>query len=283
MHFSETALGADWLGLCRRSVRGLAAMLVEHPTTLERARGTGRGAGGDEAVFIDRAAEEIIFAELDALHAEGHRFTVVSEERGHVDYGDPTVRVVIDPIDGSLNAKRGLSHHAVSIAVASGPTMADVDFGFVYDFGPDEEWSAARGGGAFLDGRPLPAAPAERRNAAGRLEIVAIESAHPRHIARVSEELGVVAHRVRALGTMAVSMCQVVNTRVDGMATLWRCRAVDVAAAQLIVRESGGLVCFTACEAPLGAPLDLVAHSPVVAARSPRALAELRLLSGSSE
>ncbi|HSD78062.1 MAG TPA: hypothetical protein VLA98_11680, partial [Solirubrobacteraceae bacterium] len=56
---------------------------------------------------------------------------------------------------------------------------------------------------------------------------------------------------------------------------LWRCRAVDAAAAQLIVRESGGLVRFTAMDDPLGAPLDLEPHSPVVAARTPEALEAL--------
>jgi myo-inositol-1(or 4)-monophosphatase len=59
------------------------------------------------------------------------------------------------------------------------------------------------------------------------------------------------------------------------MATLWRCRSVDAAAAQLIVRESGGMVAFTGFADPLAAPLDLLPHSPVVAARTERALAEL--------
>jgi len=64
---------------------------------------------------------------------------------------------VIDPIDGSLNAKRGLRHHALSIAVADGPTMADVRFGYVFDFGPEEEWWASSGSGAFLDGERIDA------------------------------------------------------------------------------------------------------------------------------
>ena len=81
--------------------------------------------------------------------------------------------------------------------------------------------------------------------------------------------------RLRAIGSIAVSMCQVAATRVDGMATLWNCRAVDAAAAQLIVRESGGRVAFTAMDDPLGAPLDLEPHSPVVAARTERGLEEL--------
>jgi myo-inositol-1(or 4)-monophosphatase len=59
------------------------------------------------------------------------------------------------------------------------------------------------------------------------------------------------------------------------MLTLSRSRAVDVAAAQLIVRESGGHVAFTTCDTPLGAPLDLEPRSPVVAARTPEGLAQL--------
>ena len=60
------------------------------------------------------------------------------------------------------------------------------------------------------------------------------------------------------------------------MVTLKRCRAVDAAAGQLIVREAGGLVAFTAYEEPLAAPLDVVPRSPVVAARTERALNDLR-------
>jgi myo-inositol-1(or 4)-monophosphatase len=109
----------------------------------------------------------------------------------------------------------------------------------------------------------------------GRLELVAIESSDPRYMAPAMDGLVEHVHRVRAIGSIAISMCQVALTRVDGMVTLWRTRAVDVAAAQLIVRESGGVVAFTAFDDPLGAPLDLEPHSPVVAARTPEALARL--------
>src|SRR5204862_4999155 len=118
----------------------------------------------------------------------------------------------------------------------------------------------------------------ERRTRDGLLEVIAVESADPHWLAASSDALVAVAHRIRALGSIAISLCQVATTRVDGMATLWKCRAVDAAAAQLIVRESGGCVAFVAMDDPLAAPLDLVPHSPVVAARTARALAELGTL-----
>src|SRR5215208_440971 len=146
----------DWLGAARRAASGIRQLLEERPTIAERVRETGTtGEGGDRTLLIDEAAEALVFAQLAALHEQGTSFTVLSEERGTVDFGGGDTVVVVDPIDGSLNAKRGLPHHAVSIAVAEGPTMDDVVFGFVQDFGPDEEWVAFRGHGARLNGMPL--------------------------------------------------------------------------------------------------------------------------------
>jgi myo-inositol-1(or 4)-monophosphatase len=250
---------------------------VERPTTAERVQETGgTGDGGDLTLVIDSDAEEAVFRELQRLHDEGARFTVMSEERGEVDFGGREVFVIVDPIDGSMNAKRGLPHHAMSIAVADGPTMADVVFGYVYDYGPEEEWTARRGDGAWLDGVRLDPAIPERRTAEGKLELLGIESADPRWVRAAAEELEAVSYRLRALGTIAVTLCQVAAARLDGMVTIMRSRAVDVAAGQLIVREGGGLVAFTGFEDPLGASLlDPDPVSPIVAARSPEALEAL--------
>jgi len=244
-------------------------MLARAPTTDERARETGsRGSGGDRTLVIDESAESLVFRELDRLRDEGHSFTALSEERGEIDYGDSSVRVIIDPIDGSLNAKRGLPHHALSIAVADGETMADVVFAFVHDLGPAEEWTARRGAGAYLNGERLDPDQGERRGRDGRLEILGIESADPRWVANSIDALRESAYRLRALGTIASSLCQVAGARFDGMVSLRNARGVDSAAGQLIVREAGGVVSFPRFEEPLGAPLDAAPTSPVVAART---------------
>ena len=115
------------------------------------------GEGGDDTTAIDAAAEDAVVARLEALEAD---FLLVSEELGERAFGSggPT-RVVVDPIDGSVNAKRGIPFFSLSLAVADGPTMGDVTFGYVYDFGAREEWVAERGRGARLE-RPAARRPA---------------------------------------------------------------------------------------------------------------------------
>jgi myo-inositol-1(or 4)-monophosphatase len=279
MTSTRSALEADWLGACRRAVQGLNQILAAAPTTEERAAETGsRGRGGDRTLEIDQGAETVVLSELDRMRDEGFRFAAFSEERGEVDYGDSHVKVIIDPIDGSLNAKRGIPHHALSIAVADGPTMADVAFAFVYDFGPREEWWARRGDGAVLNGMPLDPSLGERRGPDGRIEVVGIESADPRWVAASAEPLAAMAYRLRALGTIAATLCQVAACRFDAMLSLRRARGVDSAAGQLIVREAGGFVSFPSCPEPLAAPLDAAPSSPVVAARSIETLHRLEAI-----
>src|ERR1700744_3008463 len=149
MTATDTALGVDGLAVCRPAVEGLERVLAESPTTALRVRETGtRGSGGDCTLLLDPAPEDVVFAELAELAQHGYPFRAVSEGRGEVAFGSDHVLVIIDPIDGSLNAKRSTPHYALSVAVADGPTMADVAFGFVHDFGCSEQVLVARGQGA---------------------------------------------------------------------------------------------------------------------------------------
>jgi myo-inositol-1(or 4)-monophosphatase len=116
--------------------------------------------------------------------------------------------------------------------------MEDVDFGFVFDFGSDEEFVARRGQGACLDGSRLESTPVDR----SMLEVVGIESADPELVAASVSALAGRAHRLRVVGSIAITACQVAAGRFDGMFSLRPCRSVDAAAAQLIVREAGGRI-----------------------------------------
>ena len=270
---TEAPEEADWLALCRRAAEGARAALERHPSTGERARETGRGEGGDMALAIDRAAEDAVFEQLESL---GVGLRAVSEERGEVEIGGGgPATVVIDPIDGSLNAKRSLPGHCISIAVADGDTMGDVFFGYVRALShrDGQEWWARRGEGASFDGRPL-----ARLDPEAPLEILGMESAHPRLVAEAAGAIaGTSAHRLRILGSIALSLCNVASARFDALVTLRTARSVDAAAGQLIVREAGGAVAFPDA-GDLGAPLSLDMRSRVVAAASPAVLEEMLAL-----
>lgn len=236
-------------------------MLAEHPETVDRAQTTGRGEGGDLALVIDRAAEDAIFEQVEAL---GVGVCAISEERGHVELnGGGDVRVVIDPIDGSLNAKRRLPLYSVSIAVASGPTMGDVEIAYVYDLGRDEEWWARRGEGVHAGSGRLAPLGGERP-----FEIVGLESANPRVVAACAEQLAAAgARRLRAIGSIALSLAFVAGARFDAMLSLYDCRSVDAAAGQMLVRELGGEVVFPdAGGDPASVSLGLDMRSRVLAA-----------------
>ena len=264
-------LSADWPAICRRIVAAQRPIFAEAKTREERTVYEGIGEGGDRTLVIDRRAEDVVFAELEQLAAEGASFLAVSEERGEVSFGSGGEhRVVIDPIDGSLNARRTIPSFAVSIAVASGPSMADVEFGFVHDFGADDEFVARRGEGAQLNGAPARVAPE-----AERLEVVGVESAEPEWSLPALEALSGKVFRLRVVGAIAISAAYVAASRFDAMLSLRSCRSVDAAAAQLIVREAGGEVAF----GDLGldeATLDLDARYPIAAACGPGALATVR-------
>src|SRR2546430_17683071 len=151
--------------------------------------------GGDETTAIDAAAERVILARFEGLDG----LTIVSEEVGVI--GDGPTHVVIDPIDGSLNAKRGIGFFALSIAVASGPAMGGVDFGFVHDFGTDEEWTGTRGQGARLDGGLL-----ESQLPKEQIENLPFEATRTASVAEKPAAVAGLAYRLRIMGSLALSL-----------------------------------------------------------------------------
>ena len=264
-------LELDWLGALRRAVDAMARLFADEPTIAGRTVFEGVGEGGDHSLALDRRCEDIVFAELERLHAEtGTGFVAISEERGEVAFGDPasSPRVVIDPIDGSLNTRRAIPAFALSVAVASGPSMADVELGYVYDFGADEEFVARRGQGAEVNGRELVAT-----GPGHGLEVVGLESADPAKIAPIVGALVDRVYRIRVIGSIAITLSYVGGGRLDGMLSA-RCRSVDAAAAQLIAREAGAQVAFG--ELPLDAvSLSLDARYPLAGALDAEMLSTL--------
>ncbi len=263
-----------WPAICRRIVDAQRDLFAQVRGSAARTEYEGVGEGGDHSLVLDRRCEDIVFSELEQLAEAGESFTAISEERGEIAFGDPgaPTRVVIDPIDGSLNVRRTIPSHSLSIAVASADSMEAVQFGYVYDFGAGEEFVAHLGGGATLDGEPLRAeAPASDRP----LEVVGVEAAKPERMGPVMEALAGDVYRLRAVGSLAITMAYVAAARFDGMLGLRPARSVDVAAAQLICREAGAAVAFGDLE--LGeAALGLAERYPVAACCQSEHLKTLR-------
>jgi myo-inositol-1(or 4)-monophosphatase len=261
---------SPWLELCRDAVEGVRRVLAELPTRREREPVLSLGAGGDEASAIDLAAEQAVVALLERVHGRGFEFTLVSEELGERRFGDGARRIVVDPIDGSVNAKRGLPHFALSLAVAEGPTMDDVVFGYVFDFGSGEEWRAVRGEGAWLADRRL----GEERPK-NEIEILCAEGTTLASILEQTPAVVGTARRLRVMGSLALALCNLAAGRVDAVCSLKHARSVDIAAAQLLVRECN--LAIELFEAPPleAAPLDVEGRSRVVAAATPGLCAQL--------
>ena len=258
----------DWLAFSRACVEDLERILVDLPTRAERVPVLRTGAGGDDTTAIDGAAEAVVVARLEELGAD---LTLVSEELGVRTFGaGGGLRVVVDPIDGSVNAKRGIPYFSLSLAVAQGPTMEDVTFGFVHDFGAGEEWVAELGAGARLDDTPLDGlGPKET------IEILALEGTTTEAIAAVIPALRGVAHRVRVMGSLALSLCHLAAGRVDAVCCLKPARSIDIAAAQLLVRERGYAIELFEDPPFAAAPLDLGQRSRVAAAATPELCARV--------
>jgi myo-inositol-1(or 4)-monophosphatase len=147
-------------------------------------------------------------------------------------------RWIVDPLDGTANYVHGMPSWAVSIALARRDELL---VGTVFDPILDECFSAVRGGGAFLNGRPLHSSGCQHL---GQAMIAASFSANiPRgspEIRRFVEMLHE-CQSIRRLGSCALNLCYVAAGRLDGY---WASavKSWDAAAGVLIVEEAGGCI-----------------------------------------
>jgi len=240
----------------------------------------GRGAGGDRTLELDRACEAAI---LQQLREEApFAYSLVSEEAGVSGPEDAPWRVVVDPLDGSLNAKRGLEPFAASIAVADGATLGDVRIAYVEDYTRPRVFSAVRGEGLLSPGPGGAEGGAIGGSSFGGcryetdlVEIVLFEAGRPdRHHFRYHElsAMGAVGctrdMRIRQIGSLALSLCYVALGIADMLVAAVGSRSVDLAAGVLILREAGGGAVTLTGEDILQQPLDLERRSPFVAWRA---------------
>ena len=144
--------------------------------------------------LLDLVADD---AALPVLHKAG--VGILSEESGLHDPGNGLV-VVIDPVDGSTNASRGIPWYATSLCAVDerGPLAA-----LVVNLATGSRYQAVRGGGATVDGRPIAPSDATDVNDA----FVVLNGYSPEYLQW---------RQYRSLGASALDLCSVADGRVDG-------------------------------------------------------------------
>jgi myo-inositol-1(or 4)-monophosphatase len=185
---------------------------------------------------LDRAAEADVFAELEAIAARGERFSVLSEEVGYRSFGGDYPLVLVDPVDGSLNAKQAVPFFGVMLALLDGPTIADTVAGCVVNLITGDAWTALRKQGAWRGGQPIAAI---KQPNGQHLELVALEST-PAALA-VASGLTQRAGKIRILGSMALAIAHTAAGSFDAFCAPVPVRVFDMAASLLILSECGGV------------------------------------------
>ena len=215
----------------------------------------GLGADGTITKYVDKIAEE---AALNVINKSKTRVNVLSEEIGFVD-NDAEYTFVLDPLDGTRNAARGIPFYSVSLAVGKN-RISDVEYGIVKNIPTGDVFLAEKGYGAFLNNKRIgvPELPDKEI-----LSSLALGKNYDKTTIKLARK-----DKVRSLGSASLEMCMVAIGALDfyviGKEYL---RCVDIAASTLILREAGGVVTDIHGE-ELDMPFDLNEHTSVVAACS---------------
>ncbi len=184
---------------------------------------------------LDRAAEAVVLGRLEGVADDGERFSILSEEVGRRSFGADFPLVLIDPVDGSLNAKQGLPFFGLMLTLLDGPTVGDTVAGFVLNLVNGEEWKAIREQGAWRDGQPIQVQPPEDSR---RIGLIGLES-NPRSLV-AAQGLVASSTKVRILGSMALSIAHTAAGAFDAFCAPVPMRVFDMSASLLILSEAGG-------------------------------------------
>ncbi len=189
----------------------------------------------DVVTAYDRAVQELLMERL-SRELPGARF--FCEENDRHDDLQAEHLFIIDPIDGTMNFVHHLNHSAISVAYTH---FGRPEAAAVYNPYVDEMFTAVRGEGATLNGRPIRVDPAPLSET-----VICFGSApYNPELTRRTFELAERAYRtgldVRRQGSAALDLCSVAAGRAGAYfelsISLW-----DYAAGALIVSEAGGQV-----------------------------------------
>lgn len=216
---------------CREIAAAVEEVALPFVGTPEGGEVVGIGAALSETKRLDQVAEDVV---VELLREHRLCRTLISEECGRVEIGGETGTIFLDPIDGTYNALAGIPFYALSIAYAE---KGEVIRGFVRDLANRETFTAERGLGACLNGRPI-------ETSSTRLLEASAMSIYGRKFDPANVmDLGRTIRRWRLLGASALELCYVGAGRLDGFIDLrGTLRVTDAAAGILVCTEAGGVV-----------------------------------------
>lgn len=212
----------------------------------------------DLVTEVDHASENFILGEV-RRQFEGHAF--LAEESGASGSASEH-QWIIDPLDGTVNYAHGVPLFCVSIAYAF---QGRVLLGAVFDPMRAEMFSAERGGGATLNGRPLKVAGVDSLQQSLMVTGFPYNSWNsvPSNFV-LYEKLGRLTQGVRRLGSAALDLCYIAAGRLDGYWEL-SLNPWDIAAAGLIAEEAGARVTNMQGQPDyVRTPVSIVAANPVL-------------------
>ena len=237
--------------------------------TEEAAGDNGVGAGGDISRNIDILAEKTV---LDYLKEVGFGCTVLGEECGRVETSqNPKGYVIMDAIDGSANAVRGVPFFCCSLAFATDYRLSAVTDGVVTDLSSGDAYWASKGGGCFLNEGKIGVHSGDPV-----YKIVGINtSGASKEIMRKLDPIFENHNHTRHFGANALEMAWFSRGLVDVYIDLrGKIRVQDIAAGYILVREAGGLVLDENLR-PLDSDLGYEARLSFVAAANRKILDEV--------
>ena len=213
----------------------------------------GLGADGTVTKFIDKIAEDVA---LRLIKKSKLKVNILSEEAGFVDNGGEYT-FVLDPIDGTRNAYRGIPFYSVSLAVGK-TSLSDVEYGLVKNIPTGDTYIAVKDQGAYLNKSRFAVPEVPDKEILSSLTLGVNYDKKTLSLAKKD--------KVRSLGSASLEMCMVATGALDyyvvGKEYI---RVIDIAASTLIVREAGGVVTNILGET-LDMDFNLEDRSSVVAA-----------------
>lgn len=191
----------------------------------------GEGEFGDNTVYIDKLAEDTV---IDLVCKSNMACSILTEEKGWIEVKGKYPIVIVDPIDGSLNAKRGIPYYALSIGVAFDNTTDSITCGYVINLSNKDEFWAVKGEGTYFNGKRVLNKKHEN------LGVIAVEGLKKETDHNVLTKIFESFYRVRQSGSTALDLCYTAIYSYDAFLHLDKARIVDYAAGKIIVEEAGG-------------------------------------------